>query len=144
MGDYNASTLDNPANAPAGTWGNVYKAEGQVTIPAAASAGATVDFITLPRGTRVIDAKAIFDGAATGATTMNLGLKGKTGTTQDNATYFLSAAALNTASLSRQDQVVTPVTLDEEHYVRGVTAAAAPGAATVVTVVVLYEYVGTK
>jgi len=145
MGDYNATTLGDPANAPAGTWGNVYKAEGQVTIPAAAAAGATVDFAEIPRGARVFDAYAVHDGAATNAATLELGLKGKTGTSQDDADYFYAATALNAAARKHQDNAaVLPVTLDEAHYVRGTTAAATPGADTVVTVVVLYEYTGTK
>lgn len=146
MGDVNAKGLEDQASVPTGTWGTVSFARAKVTVPAGEAVGNTVDFLKLPRGARPIDAilETGGDGNTTNVGSLDLGLKGESGTSQDDLTAFLDGANIDSAARHRADQVLGFPRLADQHYVRGTLKGTAPDNDVDIEVTVLYQYEGTE
>lgn len=144
MADQEASGLHQQINH-AGTFGNLsISAPVTITVKAAAAVGDVMKFIKLPTGAEPVDMVAMYDGAATGAgSTMDFGIKGVDGTTQDDEDYFAAGVDLTGVGVTRKSNgAATPVVLNDPHYVTGTVKGASPAADTEVTVQVIYRYRG--
>lgn len=135
------------ALVPAGTYGNVQKAVGTVTLPAGAAVGDIGRAVVLPRGAMVLDTKLhILSAAGGGATaiTGNLGLVAVDGgkTDQVDADYFNAGLNLNATGLHRAGTNLAPVVLEGDYAVGLTTAGAALVTAVEIAVVVEYIYQG--
>lgn len=134
----------------AGTYGNLAVASASILLPATTAQNDTVDFMVLPRGTRIVDCIARMTAAAAGTVTFQLGLAqipGKASTKVDDDALILAAAISTSARIARRNNPavgITGLTLDDDYLLQGLIAAAALGATPVtIDVDLIYEYLGT-
>lgn len=132
---------DNITQIPfAGQHGNLNQINDGKTLAAAVIAD-TIDFATIPVGSRIVDAHMI--NAALGAgTTLSLGWRYKDGTAGGSATAIFAATSM--AAVARTNMATAPITPTLAKDIV-VFATLAGGAATGrVDVVVKYQFLGTK
>ena len=132
---------DNITQIPfAGQHGNLNNANDGKTLAAAAIAD-TIDFVTIPAASKIVDAHMV--NAALGAsTTVSLGWRYKDGTAGGSATAIL--AATSTVAAARTNMTAAPITptLPKDIVVYGTIAC---GAATGrIDLVVKYQHLGAK
>lgn len=129
-------------NIPDNVFGNQAFAVAKVTIPADAAIGDVVRFLKLPRGIRLVDLKAVTDGAATAAapaSTVSFGIAAAADGAHGDAALFATGKDLAAAAVVRADEANFSVLLDDDdYYLTATVAGAVPGAATDVEVTLAY------
>lgn len=138
MANIDASGLQDPIHG--GTFGNLSVAVKAITLAANAAIADVLRFMRVPAGTRLVDA-ILFTSADAAGATVKLGYKDVDGGAGDDD-FFLSGTSIATAGRFRAATVTPPAKVTEDVYITVIPAGAVIPAATVVTVVLLYEYVG--
>lgn len=130
----------------AGTWGNRVTQYDTVTIPGDASVDDVARFIELPRGAIPVDLQVFIDGEATGGEfDLDFGLQAKRDGELSDSDYFMAGQGGDAAARVRADEVNEPVELeDDDYYLTATVKGASPGAATDITAVVEYIFIGTE